>query len=278
MAAGDKITLNYQYEFRDLLFGSATDYVVEEVEGLLGLPGVVTNDQKRQDDHGDHRGLDLLEGRKLLFKINIKGVPGTDIESKIRAAVSAFQVSKRAGTQEFRMVTQRPGRGKLFIDCRARRMAFPSNYDTAKGIAKGAAELAASDPRFYSIVESSTVIQIADLASQAQANVNMNGDFTDGSEPVIEIVGPATNPRLTNQSDGNRSIRIDVALTAADTMVVDVKNKTVLINGIDRYDTVRTDNQWWNLIPGVNTILYSRATTAGISRATVRHNDAYISV
>ena len=269
---------DYQYEFKGFLFGSGTSYLVEEVEGLIGLPDVKTNDEAKQDNHGYHRGLDLFAGRRLIFVLNILGSPGTDIENKIRTATSAFQVSKRAGTQEYKLLIKRPGRVGLFIECRARRMAFPSNYSTAKGLAKGGAELFASDPRYYSETQTSTFVDIANTAVQGQANVSMSGDFSDGSDPVLEIVGPATNPRIQNQADGGRTIRIDVVLSSTDTLVIDVKNKIVTINGVDRYNTVRADNQWWSLIPGTNTILYSRSDAVASSRLTVKHHNAFVSV
>lgn len=273
MAVGD-----YVYEFKTLTFGSGTSYIVEEVEGLIGLPDVRTNDEDKQEDHGQHRGVDLLAGRHLIFVLNIIGIAGTDIEDKIRAAITAFQVSKRLGTQEYKLFVQRPGREKLFIECRARRMAFPSDFNTARGLAKGGAELKASDPRYYSDTEKTTFVDIANTAVQGQSNITMSGDFVDGVEPILEIVGPATNPRIQNQADNNRTVRVDVDLSATDTLLIDSKKKTVTLNGVDRYDIVRTDNQWWVLLPGVNTVLYSRSVGAASSRLTVRHHDAYISV
>jgi phage-related protein len=68
---------------------------------------------------------------------------------------------------------------------------------------------------------------------------------------------------------------MDVILGSTDLLVVDTKAKTVFINGTDRYDIVRSDNQWWALLPGSNSLLYTRSSTSGNSTATVKFRDAY---
>lgn len=46
-------------------------------------------------------------------------------------------------------------------------------------------------------------------------------------------------------------------------MVVDLKQKIITINAVVRDDVIRSDNQWWQLVPGVNAIQYNRTDSPG---------------
>lgn len=284
MAAGDLIDGDYQYEFRGFKFGSGTDYQTELVEGILGLPTAVTNDDEKQEDHGMHPGQDLLSGRDIQISMNIFGDMGEDIEMKISKAAAVFQVTKRQTFVEFEFVTRRPGKERRFARARARRAAFPSNYDTARGLARGVVELFATDPRFWSAQEYAAAVPLAIGATTGQAVVLMGGDFEDGSDPIITITGPCTNPILQNATDGNRQFRTtgaggvgSLVMGAADTLVVDFRTGDVKLNGVDAYQYVKADSQWWVLLPGNNTFVYSReaGNTGASSTATLRWRDAF---
>lgn len=267
---------DYQYEFRALLFGHGTDFQTETVEGILGLPSARTSDTARDEDHGDYPGVDLMPGRTVNIKMNILGTVG-DIQEKIALAAKTFQISKRRAFEEFPFVTKRPGQNPRYLWARARRAEFPSNYDTARGKAKGAVQLYATDPRWYSLEESLADITIAAAGANEQGNVETFGDLEDGTFPVIEIEGPCTNPRITNVTDDGRAIRIDVVVPIGQTLVIDTKAKTVFLNGVDRFDTVRGDNQWWVLLPDDNTVIYNRTGGGIASRCRLRWHDAWAS-
>lgn len=272
---GQLIVADYQYEFRGLLFGSRTQYQVESMDGLLSLPSAKGDDDENQEDHGSIAGVDLIPPRTITSQINTLAEGYGTAQPLIDAAARAFQVSKRAAFVEYAFVTQRPGHTKRFCLARARRSDFPSNFDTAKGLAKGAMQLFATDPRFYSLAETITDIIIPNAGANNQGNVVNNGNLLDGTFPILEITGPSTNPRIQNNADGGRTIRIDVVIPAGQTLTIDTKNKTVFLNGVDRYDTVRSDNQWWVILPGVNVVVYNRTGAGNASQLRVRHNDAW---
>ena len=95
--------------------------------------------------------------------------------------------------------------------------------------------------------------------------------------PVVTIVGPARNPRLTHSGQG-RAIRIDIDVQVGDVLEVDPARQTVQLNGSPRFETVRADNQWWQLAPGGNTLVYSRASsglTGASSQVTVEWRDGW---
>lgn len=279
IAPGDPgfyIEEDFQYEFRSFLFGHNTDFQTESVEGILGIPAARTSDEPRGDDHGDHRGVNLLPGRTINIKMNILGTVG-DIQQKISQAVRTFQISKRNAFVEYPFVTQRPGQDPRYVWARARRAEFPSNFETARGKAKGAVQLYATDPRWYSLEEFINDILVPTGENNVEGNVETFGDLEDGTFPIIEISGPCTNPRITNLADNERTIRLDIAVGVGETLIIDTKAKTAFLEGVDRFDTVRADNLWWVLLPGNNPILYNRSGGGVASNLRIRHHDAWTS-
>lgn len=272
---GALVDRDYRYEFRGFAFGADTAYQTEKVDGILGLPSARTSDDDNLAEHGSHAGIDSLPGRTITISMNVLAEGPHLADALVDEASGAFQVSRRNSFTEFPFVTQRPTHDKRFCWARARRCEFPSSYDTARGLAVGAMQLFATDPRFYSISETVSEIIIIDTESEATGTVPMFGNFEDGVWPIIEISGPAQNPRIQNIDDDNRTIRIDIIIGIGETLYVDTKLGTVFLDDVDRYDTVRADNEWWVLVPGDNHIVYDRADAGVQSTATVRHHDAW---
>lgn len=272
---GALVDRNYRYEFRGFVFGADTPFQTEKVDGILGLPSARTSDDQNSVDHGDHAGVDLLPGRTITITMNVLAEGLSLADALMDQATLAFQVSKRNAFQEFQFVTQRPTHTKRFCWARARRCEFPSNYDTARGHAVGAVQLYATDPRFFTLAQTVSEIAIPVGLNTSQGIVQMLGNFADGSYPVLEISGPCTNPRIQNTDDGGRTIRIDVVVPNGQSLVIDTKAKTVFLNGVDQYDKVRADNEWWVLVPGNNHIVYDRSGAGASSTCEVRHYDAW---
>lgn len=276
MAVGDLVVADYQYEYKGWLFGSLTNYQVQSVDGILGLPSARTSDDERQEDHGDFAGVDLVPGRTVTMTMNVLGTSVTG-QGLMDLAMQKMQPTKRDAFTEYPFVTQRPGHAKRYINARPRRCEFPSNYDTAHGLCIGGLQWYATDPRWYSLAESTGTVTLANTVLSNNGVVNNLGDFLDGVKPILEIPGPVTNPRIQNVNDNNRTIRIDITVNAGQTLVVDVSNKTVFLAGVDRYDTVRADNEWWTLVPGNNSIVLSRSNAGASVQMNVRWHHGWVS-
>jgi hypothetical protein len=89
----------------------------------------------------------------------------------------------------------------------------------------------------------------------------MAGNFIGGAKPILEIQGPVTNPRITNGGDSNRGIRLDLVISAGQTLILNANDRTATLGGVDQSDKIRTDNQWWVLNPGNNLITFTRSNT-----------------
>lgn len=283
MAAGDLITRDYQYEFNGLLMGSGTPLVVESIEGLWSMPELRTADIERNDYHGDIPGEDLLGPRSIEIELHATADSQIEMEAALLNAARTFQPR----LQEVHFVWKRPGQVRKFVNCRPRKRQFPTSYEMAHGLSKGSLLLHASDPVIYALAEKNASIFLSGPTTNADGTTNPGATIgsttwtNDGdweTWPRLILEGAGDNPRIGNGEDGNRQIRIDVIMGTNDRLVMDAhpQRRTVTLNGVDRYDLVRTDNQWWRLLEGTNTITFSRGAATGSQTLTIAGRDAWV--
>lgn len=99
--------------------------------------------------------------------------------------------------------------------------------------------------------------------------------IVDGNRPtppVFTFSGPLDNPQIINESTGE-SLIFDISLTIGDTMVVDTKTRTILVNGENRRSSLRSPN-WFFLQPGNNYIRF-RAQSTYTTPGTVQNANPY---
>lgn len=278
MSAGDLITRDGQYELNGLLLNDKitdndTLRVVHTI-GLFDLPEMKISDSELQDDHGGSVGRDLLTMRRITMDLAIMATTKSNLYTKIREVAAAFQPQETLVS----FVFQRAGIGKMWLPVRPRRLGgFDTSSRLDHGYAEGSVMLLAPDPRKLAFVQSSQAIVIASGGTTNTGTVNMGGNFRGGAKPILEIAGPTTNPRINNAADGNRGIRIDMVIAAGQTLIVNANDRSVTMAGVDMSGNVRSDNQWWNLMPGDNLITFTRSNTpANTSTLTVKWWDSFV--
>lgn len=274
--SGELITRDGQYQLRDLLLGVGTGYPVESVDGL-GHPALRTSDTERPLDDGAFPGVDLLLPRSLVIELgSFTAVGGTPSLATRIANLSAAMAPVRSGTVELamrlrgwsapRVLFGRPRRFELG-DARGR-------WDSGQAIAILGFD--ALDPRYYAAADVDEAITIPAASTSAQRTFTVGGTYR--TPPTLLIGGPARNPRVTGEEGA--AARIDVDVQAGSTLEVDTAERTVKLDGVNAFEYVRADHEWWDLLAGSNTIVYSRASTAltgADSTLTVRHRPAWLS-
>jgi hypothetical protein len=146
----------------------------------------------------------------------------------------------------------------------------------------------AEDPRIYTAEEQVVVINYGGEAGTGFA-FSLGFDFSfgpaipptganipvGGSRPTpatLTIVGPITSPVITNDTLGV-SLAFNLTMTASDTLVIDLANRTVLLNGQNRRNTLLVPN-WFFLSPGSTFLRFGGGNGTG-SSLTVRYRDAW---
>lgn len=272
---GELVEDDFQYEFRSFVFGAGTPFVVEKVTGLLGSPSTNSDDVDKAHDHGAHPGMLLYGKRILAFDLKVRGSAGLDIEDKLEEMRRAFQAPRvRYSKIPEPFFFMRPGGVKKVIYARCTKRDFDSDYKTARGLAVGSVELQATDPLVYAVTPLHGELTLAPGQPSGTVIVTQLGSHIDGAPPVLEISGAATNPIVESETDDFRAVRLDVVLGANDAVRIDVGKKIVWhrvgLGGewVRNYSIWRNDSQWFNLLPGPNTINFSRtgatATTLDI--------------
>lgn len=97
------------------------------------------------------------------------------------------------------------------------------------------------------------------------------------SYPLLTLAGPGTNPVVYNLTTGG-VIPINYTLSTGDSMLVDTRNRTIVLNGTtSRYGSLDFLNTvWFGLNPGINDIRIAWASFSGSAGLTVQYRDAWI--
>jgi hypothetical protein len=105
------------------------------------------------------------------------------------------------------------------------------------------------------------------------SNILIN-DGNEVTDPVFTITGPGTNFIVGNITT-DKQFTFDAALSEGDEVVIDVKNRTVVLNGVSNsYPDIAGD--FWSLEPGENEIrFFVESGLTADTKLTVVYRDAY---
>ena len=84
----------------------------------------------------------------------------------------------------------------------------------------------------------------------------LNIESIDNVYPVWEVKGPASQPWLENVTAGV-IFKYGGNITATQTLVIDMLNKTAKLNGVNVLNNIDQDSQWFYLKPGDNRLAYT---------------------
>lgn len=89
--------------------------------------------------------------------------------------------------------------------------------------------------------------------------------------PIITITGSAANPEITNVDTGEK-VEVNVTMSSGDVLVIDMKNRTITLNGGSVLSFRSSDSDWFALAPGNNRFMFSttNGSDAGVAVMTWR--------
>jgi len=146
----------------------------------------------------------------------------------------------------------------------------------------------APDPKFYDNTQQSASLVGTNYLGRlynriypltfggGAAGTTINNAGWANTYPIITITGPITNAIVGNSTQGNY-ITIQGTYSNTDTLVVDLAQRLVTLNGVSARNLVSGASNWFYAQPGVNQFyLAGTGTLAGTTSATVSWYNAYV--
>lgn len=302
MAGGGLITSDFQIQLgpdsNGLLLGAGTPYDVIELDGWIDLPPYSLTDVLKPNAPGAWPGPMYLQQRTITLTLQTAGTAGftgTPTTAQYAANLAALKRITNPGldtTAEIPMVVQLAGQQlQASVRCQQRTIPITQGY-ASPGLDKQTLQLVASDPRIYLPgVQSASCglfaavggltypitypIQWGTITSSGSLTIANAGDAW--TPPTFTITGGGHTPTITRQDTG-ASLILDLNLMAADTLVIDVLNEDILLDGSSIYsalDPASDPISDFLIAPGTTTLGLSVASGTG-TQLTASWQAAYV--
>lgn len=239
--------------------GCGQDYILPESNVLgLGIPDVKPLDLDVPIQHGAAAARDYLTTRTLGIPILIyrKDDPSAAMAAA-RSLKTSWQPTKNSYEDVLTIESASIGpsndimtffgrpRGGLDLD-------FEFHH---KGLIRGYGSFLCLDPLGYGDEENDSGTNLSILNS---------GDATTDRIEIV-LTGNGGTPTITNANDDNRAIKFGTFLANGATRQIDVRSKTVMNGSTDAYSNLSPTNQWFDLVPGTNSITVTGASSIDIT-------------
>jgi hypothetical protein len=93
--------------------------------------------------------------------------------------------------------------------------------------------------------------------------------------PLITLTGAMTNPTILNVTTGQFFTITGLTTSAGDVLVIDLLNRSVILNGGSVLSYVVLTSSWWPLIPGSNTIKFTTTNSSDTVTGTLSWRSGY---
>src|SRR5690606_15821753 len=192
-------------QYGSFLFGPGTRWRWDELQGWEETPAVDSGTVLRSTQHGAWPGVFLAQSRTVTFSLVIKSEPG-EMNATVRQFAAATPIDSE---NEVPLVVQLDEEAPLLIYARCDRRTINVGRSNRTGLARGAIQFVASDPRRYSLLESSVITELpmpedglefplsfpldwGETGSTGNVECVNSGDAL--THPTIEIHGPCDTP------------------------------------------------------------------------------------
>jgi len=278
----------YSFQFNNLTFGGAgSPFQILDVDGL-GLPELRVQDDNRGYNDGMFSGRDFLSGRTLTFTLNIFGDSTHNAQQNL-AIFNQTMIPQTSGTTPLYFQLAPTDTTKvLYARVRSRRVLIDPDY--TYGFIRVQVTMFAPNPKYYDQTATTASILMSAIPGRtynrtynlvygsatnaSQVTVNNTGTWT--TYPLVTINGTITNPSLNNLTTG-QSLTINTTLSSTDSLVLDLENRNVILNGSSARNLLTGSSQWFGASPGLTTLSLSGSTfTAGVAGASIVYQSAYV--
>lgn len=285
--------LDYQFSYNSFNFGNGTPFQIADIDGLASQPDLRVQDAPRGYSDGYLTGRDFYNGRSMTFTFMVFAGNGNSAQQNwalFTAALKPVQQLTSANSLLQFKLSPTDSAKRMNARVRTRKAKIDPNY--TYGFITAQVEFFAPDYRYYdeTLVTSATLVpQIANgriynrtynlvytqaLSGNTAATASVNNSSgTAAVGPVITITGPVTYPQISNLTTG-KFIQLASTFASSDTVVIDMTNNTVTLNGSNARNFVTGGSQFFTVPSGATESLYFTASS-GTGNAVVTYRQAY---
>lgn len=279
---------DYSFTFGSFTFGAGTPFPILEIDGLEGVPELRVQDDNRGYNDGSFSGRDFYNGRTITFQINVFSGNGNSAQTNYNLLQSSL-LPQATGTSTLAFKLS-PSDTEKTTQARVRQVRTKVDPEFTFGYIKTQVVMFCPDPRYYD--NSTTFVSIyPPLTTPGRTydrvyDLNFGGGgsnqasiFNTGwiyTSPVITITGPCNIP-VIGLSGTTSYVGVNYQLTATDTVVIDLNQKLVTLNGTAARNLVTPGSIWFTAPPGTSQFYFSVSSGATAStNATISYSPAYV--
>lgn len=271
------------FQINDQLIGMHLD---EPIEGLAGLPAIRTSQGTNLGANGGWTTKQLYEPRFISFSGRIFGRTVAEVEDRRREFSTILaKIVRDKGT--LRIIT--PAGNVYSTEVVLIGVDMPINK--VLNLVEWKINLKADDPLLYDNSDGELLATIRKTRQggfiipfelplyispdEQPATVNNSGNET--ILPNIIISTKATNPKIINRTT-NQSMEITAVVKDGGKLEIDMKNKTILLDGMNIYDLQTAGSNFWGLIAGDNRIELQTDIQDERTEAELRFRSGFIGI
>lgn len=271
------------FQLNDMANGMHLD---EPIEGLAGLPAIRTSQGVNLGRDGGWTTRQLYEARFISFSGRIFADTIQETEERRRRLASILaKFMKTKGT--LRVIT--PAGHEYSAEVSLIGVDIP--IERVINMAKWKINLKADDPLLYDNSDGELLATIRKTRqggftipftlplyiSPDEQPVAVNNSGSDTVLPNIIITTQATNPRIINRTT-NKVMSIGLTVSVGSKLQIDMKNKTILLDGLNVYGSQTSDSSFWGLNPGDNVIELITDVQSEQTEAELRFRSGFIGI
>ena len=283
----------YGFAWNGFAFGGAgSPYQITSVDGIEGLPVIRNQDDNQGFNDGMFTGTDFLGGRTITITILTLSGNGNSAQANynlLKAALLPTPTYTAFSTTNQLQFQLSAALGLQFFNARVRDSKTIITPDFTYGYITSQWTFYCADPRFYDNTQLATTITYSTAGRTYNRRYNLTyggGSIAPSAAvnnlgwattyPVITITGPITNPIVGSTTQGN-SITIQGTYASTDTIVIDLGQRLVTVNGATARNLVSGGSNWFSAQPGSNSFyLTGSGYTLGVTAASVSWYNAYV--
>jgi hypothetical protein len=269
--------------------GAGSPWQILDVDGLEGLPDLRVQDDNRGYNDGMFSGRDFYAGRLLTFTINVFASATASAWANLNTMQQALR-PQQSGTSLLQFQLSADGNlQQIYGRVRTRHAVVDPEY--TYGFIRTQVTIFCPNPKYYDDAAqtlSMTPQQVAGRAYNRTYNLTYGGGSLTNivtvvntgwadTGPLITINGPVTNPTITNPVTG-AYMTFATTLAATDSLVIDLENKTVTLNGSSARNLLLGGSTWLTAFANSNTqfAFSGTAYTIGTTAASLVYRNAYV--